>query len=427
MKGSSVSMTPQTLTIICLLVCVNSKQLYHGHKVVRVTPETKRHMSFLSSLRRQFTNDDVDFWKQLSRKGKPVDIRISPGNIYDNITQQLLTHDIKFKIQIADLHSFIDEQNGESNRGRGPHAWFDKYHPLEEIFSWLQKKADKCKERCQLLAIGKSIQGRELYVLKIQAELLNPKPLMFINCGIHAREWISHATCLFLIDQLIANDSDDVALQRIISKVDFAILPVFNVDGYVYTWKKDRMWRKNRGVNPGSKCVGTDLNRNWSFHWGETGASSDPCSPTYHGGAAMSEPEVQSVASFLESQQHRLAGYLDIHSYGQMILFPWGYTRDPPEDQEDMIRAAKAMVKAIKTQGGYQANYTFGQASRVIYIESGTTKDYVYGHLNAKYAFSMELRDIGKYGFMLPTQLIKPTAKEAFEGIKAMVLNMKFR
>ena len=28
------------------------------------------------------------------------------------------------------------------------------------------------------------------------------------------------------------------------------------------------MWRKNRGVNPGSKCVGTDLNRNWSFHWG---------------------------------------------------------------------------------------------------------------------------------------------------------------
>ena len=60
-------------------------------------------------------------------------------------------------------------------------------------------------------------------------------------------------------------------------------------------------------------------------------------------------------------------------------------------------------------------------------IESGTTKDYVYGHLNVKYAFSMELRDIGKYGFMLPTQLIKPTAKEAFEGIKAMVLNMKFR
>ena len=28
------------------------------------------------------------------------------------------------------------------------------------------------------------------------------------------------------------------------------------------------MWRKNRGANPNSDCVGTDLNRNWSFHWG---------------------------------------------------------------------------------------------------------------------------------------------------------------
>ena len=58
-------------------------------------------------------------------------------------------------------------------------------------------------------------------------------------------------------------------------------------------------------------------------------------------------------------------------------------------------------------------------------FESGTTKDYIYGHLGVKYTFSMELRDTGKYGFLLPSKLIKPTAKEAFEGIKAMIENMK--
>lgn len=58
-------------------------------------------------------------------------------------------------------------------------------------------------------------------------------------------------------------------------------------------------------------------------------------------------------------------------------------------------------------------------------IESGTTKDYVYGRLNVKYTFSMELRDTGKYGFLLPSRLIKPTAMEAFEGVKAMILNIK--
>ena len=52
----------------------------------------------------------------------------------------------------------------------------------------------------------------------------------------------------------------------------------------------------------------------------------------------MSEVEVQSVAKFLESQRDRLVGYLDIHSYGQMILFPWGYTRDPADDQKELVR-----------------------------------------------------------------------------------------
>jgi len=58
-------------------------------------------------------------------------------------------------------------------------------------------------------------------------------------------------------------------------------------------------------------------------------------------------------------------------------------------------------------------------------LESGTIKDYIYGQLNVRYTFSLELRDTGKYGFLLPSHLIEPTAKEAFEGIKAMILNMK--
>ena len=57
-------------------------------------------------------------------------------------------------------------------------------------------------------------------------------------------------------------------------------------------------------------------------------------------------------------------------------------------------------------------------------IESGTTKDYAYGHLNVRYTFSIELRDTGKYGFLLPSRLIAPTAREVFEGIKAMIVNI---
>lgn len=36
---------------------------------------------------------------------------------------------------------------------------------------------------------------------------------------------------------------------------------------HLFSWQ-DRMWRKNRRLNPGSTCYGTDLNRNFAFRWG---------------------------------------------------------------------------------------------------------------------------------------------------------------
>ena len=41
-----------------------------------------------------------------------------------------------------------------------------------------------------------------------------------------------------------------------------------------------------------------------------------------------------------------------------------------------------------------------------------------------KYSFAVELRDQGKFGFILPASQIEPTAKELFEGLKAMVRKM---
>ena len=74
------------------------------------------------------------------------------------------------------------------------------------------------------------------------------------------------------------------------------------------------------------------------------GASSDPCSEAFHGEEPLSEKEVQSVARFLETQKKRLVGYLDIHSYGQMLLFPWGYTQEQSKDHIEMVRNIKTVA-----------------------------------------------------------------------------------
>ena len=91
--------------------------------------------------------------------------------------------------------------------------------------------------------------------------------MIWLNGGIHAREWITPASLIYLVKQLLT--SDNAKIKSALSKYDFHILPVFNIDGFVYTHKsKDtRLWRKTR-TNSGYKCIGVDPNRNWGSSFG---------------------------------------------------------------------------------------------------------------------------------------------------------------
>lgn len=86
------------------------------------------------------------------------------------------------------------------------------------------------------------------------------------------------------------------------------------------------MWRKTRRPSSNSQCYGTDPNRNFGFHWGEIGASSDKCHDTYRGGQAFSEPETKVIRDIMESIKSSCVFYLTIHSYGNYLLYPWGFT-----------------------------------------------------------------------------------------------------
>ena len=87
-----------------------------------------------------------------------------------------------------------------------------------------------------------------------------------------------------------------------------------------------------------SQCIiqGVDANRNWGFHWNEGGSSSDKCSDTYHGPEAFSEPENVNVRDMLNTRRGDWVFYNSIHSYSQLILLPWGYTDDVPNDYDEM-------------------------------------------------------------------------------------------
>lgn len=71
---------------------------------------------------------------------------------------------------------------------------------------------------------------------------------------------------------------------------------------YEYTFRGDRLWRKNRGhLEKGGSCVGVDLNRNFGYKWGGMGTSKSPCRETYAGTGPFSEPETRAIRNFFEA------------------------------------------------------------------------------------------------------------------------------
>jgi hypothetical protein len=69
----------------------------------------------------------------------------------------------------------------------------------------------------------------------------------------------------------------------------------------------------------------------------DNGGSRDPCAQTYSGVGTFSEPETQAVKHFLEDSGIDFISYLTVHSYGQMWLYPWGYTSSLPSDVADLV------------------------------------------------------------------------------------------
>lgn len=105
---------------------------------------------------------------------------------------------------------------------------WDSYHRVEDIYGYLNYLADTYPRIVQLVSIGSSYEGRPLYVVRISSSSSSgSKPAIWIDGGIHAREWISPAVATYVIQQLVEVPSNE----RLFANVDWYIMPVMNPDG----------------------------------------------------------------------------------------------------------------------------------------------------------------------------------------------------
>jgi murein tripeptide amidase MpaA len=291
-----------------------------------------------------------------------------------------------------------------------------------------------------------SVQGRPVSALRMRAGGGEARRSVLVVGGTHARELMNPDAIIELaIDLLLshANGTDIVyggrrwtadEIRLILETLDLWLLPCLNPDGRDYVMTVDDLWRKNRRDNPGTECDGVDLNRNFDVVWGVTQGqtSCSPCAEVFCGPSAFSEPETLNVKEFLDS--HRVDCFVDVHSYSELVLWPWGHassqTTDPtkrfttlptgtctpigtpgyqeyidPRDLQRFQTVGQRIVAAIKPVRG--RTYT-NEPGIGLYPTTGTQSDYVY----SRHIANPQLSKI--YGFTFETGPFVGDVRQSF-------------
>ncbi len=265
------------------------------------------------------------------------------------------------------------------------------YRTIDELDAQLDAWAATYPDLVTLQEIGTSYEGRPLRAVRLtQQATAGPKPPFVLLANIHGRELITNEAAMAFVERLLTGYGADADLTWLLDEHEILVVVSVNPDGHVKnepgatpSWA---YWRKN--TQPYGSCgesgYGVDLNRNFDFQWGVSGTSSYPCYETYRGPAPDSEPETQAVQAFAREVFTDTAPgglFISLHSYGNLVLWPWGYTdADAPD-----APALTMLGEKLTTFNDYQPK----QASD-LYRASGTADDWLYDELGVP-AYTFEI------------------------------------
>jgi carboxypeptidase T len=287
------------------------------------------------------------------------------------------------------------------------------YHSAETLEGDLRQLAESQPEIAELREIGRSLEDRPIWALRIGERRATEHKLLFMGCH-HAREWVSVEVPYLLAEHLVKN-AGQAPVRDWLQRGEIWVAPMVNPDGHEFSRTRDRLWRKNRRQNADGS-IGVDPNRNYGYMWGTRNddiSSQVPSDDTYVGPRAFSEPETRAVRNLVAREL--FSGVLTYHSYSQLILYPWGYTEQAVPDASDratMTKLAERMQQLMRNVHG--STYRPLQSSQLYGIPVvGDTTDWTYGEY-AIPSFTIELRPDSPQagGFILPPEQIQPTFEE---------------
>ncbi|KAH8652548.1 hypothetical protein BX600DRAFT_516572 [Xylariales sp. PMI_506] len=353
--------------------------------------------------------------------------------------------DTKFETALRDR----DITQGIEQHGRLPlgleDLFFQDYQTLDVITNWMRYLDSMFSPRglVHMFSVGKSYEGRDIPGLRVgidvDRDVNKPRKTILVTGGFHAREWISISTVNYLAMSFINRYNKDSVATKILEEFDIVFIPLLNPDGYEYTWKVDRLWRKSRQTTPMYLCHGFDLDRSFGYRWDAAEHQREPCSESYGGDEPFQAVEALRLAEWAKNETTKnnvdFVAYIDLHSYSQQVLWPYAFSCGVEvPNLENMEEVAMNIAKHMRLANG--ESYTVGSAcegavvnrassenstvfpNQRIEAAGGSAIDYFHHDLNARYSYQIKLRDTGSYGFLLPSDDIVPVGEEVFAAMR---------
>jgi hypothetical protein len=314
----------------------------------------------------------------------------------------------------------------------------DGYRTIPEMKSFLQDKAARYPNLAEYFIYGSSWEritggptaGSELFGIKLtNRQITGTKPALFIMSAIHSRELATSEIAMRFVDYLLTNYGFDADATWLLDAHQIIIIPSANPDGRRLA-EQSLFQRKNMNTSYGGNCAnpptsssqfGVDLNRNFNFKWGLINAPTEPlCGQTYPGPTAASEPETAAIQNLVSSifpdqrgpgdtdpaPQNATGVFIDIHSYSNLVMWPWGFTNTTPPNNAELVFIGRKMA----SYSGYTP-----QQSIQLYATSGSTKDWAYGELGvAAYGFEIGPSSGTCGGFFPPFSCLDTGADGSF-------------
>ena len=335
-------------------------------------------------------------------------------------TQQQMLLDAGWDVRIN------PEQPASLTQSAALQATVAGYRSVDDTNAWLKAQAEAFPNLTTLVDIGDSWEkitpdgaaGDDLWALRITNKAISgDKPIFFLMAAIHARELTTSELATRFIDWLLQGYGHNADITWLLDEHEIVVLPIANPDGRRIA-EQGISQRKNTNHTHGpANCgtsvenwqIGVDLNRNFGFEWGTINSpvGTLPCELTYPGPTAVSEPETQALQAFMQSlftgrsaptddnpaPRDSTGLMITLHSFSDLVLWPWGFTEIPAPNSEELARLGKRLASF----NGYTPSQSIG-----LYPTSGTTDDWSYGTLGVA-SFTFEVGpDWGECAFFMP-------------------------